>query len=418
MQNQLRMDVIGNKSVAKTCGKDSYDKVLSGLLCLYCILMPFEEALASSFGSVLRFVALAVICYSLIIGFNKRIEKNTMRYITPFLTWLTISVISVLWSDSFDWWKYFIKMYGFQVLMLTSVIINAKRINIDYCRYGLIISAMIASCLLIFLPSSSGYTNEGRRTIILMGNIFDPNIVASIIILGAFSTFYYIFTLQKEHFIYKVICAVLVIGIMFTGSRGALISFVCGFLIVELYEIKKGGKSRRNAMLLLGCAVIVCCAAYNFLPEELLKSRFSKDTILGLNEYNNGSHNRYTIWKKATIVFAEKPIFGWGCGNFFNAIATVYKECASHNLYVLLLVENGLIGFAIFIYGLINIVYKLKKSKLYVQFAMQISICVMALTLDSIPYKFFWICLLLSILTLLDCKRQYVGCENDRKGNL
>lgn len=404
MQNQLRMDVIGNKSIVKTREKDSYDKVLSVLLCLYCILMPFEEALASSFGSVLRLVALAVIGYSFIRCFNKHIKQKDLSYVLPFLIWIIFAVISVLWCKNFEWWKYFIKIYVFQLLFITSVIFNAKKINLDYCRYGLMLSALIASLILICFPSSSGYTDEGRRTIILLGNVFDPNIVASIIMLGAFSAFYYIFTLQKKHFIYKVICAILVIGILFTGSRGALISFVCGFLIVELYEIKKGGKSRKNAILLLGCAVIVCFAVYNFLPEKLLKSRFSKDTILGLNEYNNGSHNRYTIWQNALIVFKEKPIFGWGCGNFFNAIATVYKECASHNLYILLLVEYGVIGFAIFIYGLIHVLNCLRKSKMWVQLSMQISVCIMALTLDSITYKYFWVCVMFSIVTIVRIK--------------
>ena len=36
-------------------------KTISYLLALYCVLMPFEEALASSLGSILRLVGIVLI---------------------------------------------------------------------------------------------------------------------------------------------------------------------------------------------------------------------------------------------------------------------------------------------------------------------------------------------------------------------
>ena len=271
----------------------------------------------------------------------------------------------------------------------------------DYMRFGLFAAGILASTLLICFPNSSSFSEEGRRTIIIGSTVFDPNIVASIIMLGVFCSLYYIFTLRKKHFIYKLISAYCFVGILFTGSRGALISIVGGVLVVLLTEMRQDRKSRRNAVLLLLGSVIILSFAYIFLPDNLIKSRFSKDTILGLNEYESGVHNRYSIWAHALILIKNNPIFGYGCGNFFSAITTVYyRMSASHNLYVLLLVEFGVIGCFMFLWGVFVILLKLIKCKQFVQFAMQLSVCIMALTLDSITYKYFWICLLSSMLVV------------------
>lgn len=402
MQNQLRMDVIG-KQIYLSKGKEEYkyDKVLSSLLFLYCVFMPFEEALASVFGSVLRLIAIAIMFYIFLISFNRKIYLRNITMAMPLCLWLVYAVFSVLWSSDFSWWMYFIKIYAFQIILVITVISHSELVDMDYMRFGLIVAGILASTLLICFPNSSGFTEEGRRTIIIGSTVFDPNIVASIIMLGVFCSLYYIFTLKKKHFIYKLISAYCFIGILFTGSRGALISIVGGMLVVLLTEMRQDRKSRRNAILLLLGTVIVLVLAYNLLPDNLIKSRFSKDTILGFNEYESGAHNRYSIWEHALILIKNNPIFGYGCGNFFSAITTVYSRMsASHNLYVLLLVEFGAIGCFIFLWGIFAILLKLIKCKQFVQFAMQLSVCIMALTLDSITYKYFWVCLMLSILVV------------------
>ena len=67
----------------------------------------------------------------------------------------------------------------------------------------------------------------------------------------------------------------------------------------------------------------------------------------------------------------KSPIIGYGSGNFFSAIATVYKECASHNMYILLLVEEGLVGLLIFGCGLFGIFKQLYKKQLFVGYVVQ-----------------------------------------------
>ena len=193
---------------------------------------------------------------------------------------------------------------------------------------------------------------------------------------------------------------ILAIGMLFTGSRGALISLVAGFGVQLFLQMKKKN-TRKKALFMVFLWVVIVFVALAVLPSELILSRFSKETLFGFNELASGSHNRYTIWKNALTLIWKAPIIGYGCGNFFSAIATVYRECASHNLYILLFVEGGVIGFLIFVYGLAKLLFGAYKRQLYSVLGMLFSVLVMAITLDSITYKYFWVAIIFSAISII-----------------
>ena len=114
MQQKLKMVVTGNDQKEK----QKFDIVLSTLLFLYCAALPFEEALASSFGSVLRFLGVLIIGYSVCIYCRYRIRIYTLRFLIPFALWMLIALISVLWSEDISWWIYFVQIYLFQFIFV------------------------------------------------------------------------------------------------------------------------------------------------------------------------------------------------------------------------------------------------------------------------------------------------------------
>lgn len=399
MQNQLKTDVTG---------KTKYDIILSALMFLYCLSLPFEEALAFSFGSILRVFGIFIILYCFFKYISEPIKGSTINLLAPFVIWLFFAGISLLWCKDSSWWVYFFKIYLVQIVFVFVVVSFSAHINFEYIKYGLIMGGVIASAMLILMPSSSALTEEGRRTIIVFGKVFDPNIVASIIILGLFMTIEKFFSQKSRKKSYIFLMIILVIGMLYTGSRGALISCVAGFGIQLLLEMKKK-QYKKRALFMLLLSVVIVIIALAVLPPELILSRFSKETLFGVNELENGSHNRYTIWKYALNLVSGSPIIGYGCGNFFAAIATVYKQCASHNLYILLIVENGIVGFAVFVYGLAKLLIGTYRGQLYSVFGMFLSICVMALTLDSITYKYFWVAIIVAAISIIKADEDYNG---------
>ncbi|MCQ2440628.1 MAG: O-antigen ligase family protein, partial [Clostridia bacterium] len=240
------------------------------------------------------------------------------------------------------------------------------------------------------------------RTIIMFGHKFDPNLLSVVILLGVVSAFNEVFSLfsVKKRCFYVVLILLYYIGIFFTGSRGGLISTVITSALFLFLETKK----RENRKLVRIIIVIVALAfiiMIPLLPTSLVEDRFSTSSILGLNELNAGVHNRYSIWESALKLIPDRLLFGYGTGNFLTAIKKVYyRSCASHNLYLLLLVETGIIGFLIFITFLLYLLNKLRKNKQYSSYAMLIGILTISLTLDTLPYKYFWVGLIYAELTI------------------
>ena len=369
--------------------------IMSYLLAVYCMLLPFEEVLVFSFGSLLKVFGLVLIAISFVFMAANRF-KLQIEYIW-LLVWLIVNAVSVAWSSSFDWWLYFIQIYAGQVLFVVFVVhLPVRYINLRTVAKGLIIGAAFASSVLMLFPGNSSFTSDGRRTIMFLGAKMDPNILGAIFVIAIFCTIY-LFRIETGY-LYRVVFSVLILllvaGVFLTGSRGSVIALSVSLLLMAaMYLIKK---KRKNTIiyLLIGIAAIIL-ALYFFLPDNLLNNRYSLANILGLNEYDNRMHNRYTIWLSSLKLFIKKPLFGFGCGNFFTAIETVYRQCASHNLIVLEIVEMGIIGSLPLFVFLYKLTVKAKRYCPISLFCMLVAIAIVSLTLDSLPYKYFWLTLMI-----------------------
>ena len=372
------------------------DRILTYILVLYCWLLPLEEALAGSFGSVVKIIGIIAMAYVVI---RFKVIQGWARHLA-LLVWLLLAVFSVIWAEDYNWWFSFIRIYAAQVAFLV-IITSAPTgtINLETLNFGLRSTGIGVAVLLTFFSNISSFTIDGRRSIILFGHVFDPNIVAGLVLLGVGSSIQNFFSQEYRR---KIVCLgeilFMSLGIFFTGSRGGLISDVviivtCVFLELRIRENKN--KARRMVVI-IGLAVLVVIP---FLPESLLAGRFSAATILGINELNAGVHNRYSIWLSALELIPERPILGYGCGNFLSAITKVYyRSAASHNMYLLLFVEFGFVGLIVFVWYIVSILRKLRKQQLYAIYAILAGVLVMSFTLDALPYKFFWMALLLGQL--------------------
>ena len=102
-------------------------------------------------------------------------------------------------------------------------------------------------------------------------------------------------------------------------------------------------------------------------PNKLVKRSATIFDIENLDsEYSTGS--RYWLWKSTLKMISDKPIFGWGIGSrIFRKIYPFYRESPamgynyenSHNLYLQILWERGIVGFLTFLF---LFVIALKKS--------------------------------------------------------
>lgn len=139
------------------------------------------------------------------------------------------------------------------------------------------------------------------------------------------------------------------ISMILAQSRGAIFSFVVS--ILSFYILISRNKKSGSLKFLLA-AFLVLVAVYSvWIGLDPVIEKFSETT--------KELPNRTSIWKDSLNLIADFPLFGAGLGNF-NLAYTLYKNEASgpyvydhaHNDYIELIVETGIVGFILVMWGL------------------------------------------------------------------
>lgn len=129
-------------------------------------------------------------------------------------------------------------------------------------------------------------------------------------------------------------------ALLLTQSRGGLLAYVA-ILLLSAYLLPRSGKARLRWV----AAVLLFS-----LSGALLVGRiFTR--LQGLDLYTEVT--RLGIWAGAGLLFAGNPVIGVGYGNFKTALTSAIAVpdgymLDAHNLYLELLAETGIIGFAAF----------------------------------------------------------------------
>ena len=145
-------------------------------------------------------------------------------------------------------------------------------------------------------------------------------------------------------------CAVLMASTIFlSGSRGGMLAFVLEMVLFAALTLGK----RRSPRIALG-STAVCV----FILALLIF--LGKGQVLGrLGDLSPGI--RLDITKDSLRMFSQRPIWGWGLGTFptvypsFRSFYTNLFVNEAHNDYAQLLVETGLLGFALMLWFVISL---------------------------------------------------------------
>jgi O-antigen ligase len=137
--------------------------------------------------------------------------------------------------------------------------------------------------------------------------------------------------------------------IFLSGSRGGMIAFICQSIVFGAIAFGK----RRSPRLAVGSmALCVFILALLFFLDR-------GQALVHLGELNPDI--RLDISKDSLKLFSHRPVMGWGLGTF----PTIYPRYRSfytnlfineaHNDYAQLLVETGMLGFALMVWFLVGL---------------------------------------------------------------
>jgi O-antigen ligase/tetratricopeptide (TPR) repeat protein len=145
-----------------------------------------------------------------------------------------------------------------------------------------------------------------------------------------------------------------------SGTRGAVIGFAAGLAVGALVFLfttpNKRMKQGAIAFIIIGIMSVGSLFAAResvFVQSRPLLTRFANISISSAT-----AESRFMIWRMAWEGFKERPILGWGPGNFIIPYAKYYNPNLFgnepwfdrvHNMHFEWLVTTGIIGFAAYV---------------------------------------------------------------------
>jgi O-antigen ligase len=180
---------------------------------------------------------------------------------------------------------------------------------------------------------------------------FDPNDLALMLALSLPMAYY--LSLRRtggRRWLYLFQMVAVIVAILLTASRGGTVAMAVGLsLVVWTMPILP---ARRRAVLIAVLAVMIPTAAVlvpasSWRRLSTLASEVSKGTL----------NSRTVLWKIGWDAFGGKAFQGVGSGAYPEVVAPVLGRpwgftAVAHNSFISVLVETGLIGFAIFLSAL------------------------------------------------------------------
>jgi len=140
----------------------------------------------------------------------------------------------------------------------------------------------------------------------------------------------------------------LLLGVFLTFSRSAWLGLVVGLVALLWFYRARLGRIALTALpfLLIGGAGLIFLFSYTLADRE----------VVGLFSRVSTIESRWQLIQTGLQLWKQSPVFGIGVGRFFE-VSPLYLSTQSiiHNTYVWLLVETGVVGFAIFILLLLRV---------------------------------------------------------------
>lgn len=290
-----------------------------------------------------------------------------------------IHIIGLLYTENFE---YALKDLKIKLPILLLPIVFASSISLTKKQFDRILEILIltafVSSLYAFYIYIRYYGNEIKElreisTIISHIRLSLMNAIAS------FAAFYLIFT-KKENLISIRNILLLSIGIwlfIFNGILGARMGILIYFVMAALFAFYLIYTLRKWWLTISLILAVIALPVITYLSIPSVKIRVD-EIKYELNNYQQGGDpsgqsiaQRFVFWKIAIDIFKTSPVIGIGTGDvkdaytaYYDAHPTIIQEKfqhRAHNQYLTILFTFGIIGFIIFMYGIISPLFYEKK---------------------------------------------------------
>lgn len=250
----------------------------------------------------------------------------------------------------------------------------------------------IRSCMI--LGSSRYYHGH----IVLFKTRFDPNFIGIPLVAASVLTLNNLLE-GNRRFLNAIAYITLVLAIVYTASRGNLLSLAFSNAIVAVFFLRRKGIPFRVRMLVISVVVILAFFMVGHFTVNYSR-QWERMTAFG----EGADNGRFNLWSRAFDVWKKHLFFGCGFGGMFRDY-----QSASHNTYFQLLSETGIIGFSLFAYFVGSLLLRMyRKRKVY--FALLAGCLLQIMFLDALDNRCVWV--ILCWLSLIPARKERLDYEN------
>ena len=319
---------------------------------LYLFLLPFDSVLSLPGGeaTLTKFLGVATMAALIATGL---LRHRMTRPDFAALWWVLLiayGIISMTWAiDAKRVVSGIPSALGLLVLYLVVASYRFSKDEFELLKKIILAGGVVAGIYSIYLFfTGSSYIRTGRASIMLAERTTNPNMFAFSLLIPASICIERI--LNQKKLIYKIlfgsIIMIMLFGIGISGSRGGFL----GLGVIVIVFILHGKQKVTFSMIAATLAILL----FALLPE-IFVSRLQE----AIESQGSG---RLGIWYVGWHALQKYWLIGAGASNFTE----VYNEFAGyapyfmgygrgpHNIYLGLLIELGVIGFAILIAGIVK----------------------------------------------------------------
>ncbi len=310
------------------------------------------------------------------------------------------------------------------MLMLIVAALPLEVKDFEVIRLAVMLSGLIVGLYAVFVQAAGArfpiHAVGGRFSLSADPEKTDPNILAASLllplgiaieqmILGAPKWWGH----WKSRAFGTGVALLTTVAILFTASRGGLVSALIVFVGTLYYCAKiPGGRRRvkrvlRNiAATLLGAVVVGVVTAY-YLPRisTRIEARLLNPPVQRLLSVQADPSGRAEIWQAGALACENHCVVGVGIDNFADIYNEVYPfsgakrnvgfNRVAHNLYIALAVETGLVGLTLFGVGIAAEWAGLSNRRMMTLAPslkpLLIGLLVVNIFLSAVWFKYFWL---------------------------
>lgn len=311
------------------------NKLIQAIFLLIFLLLPLYslEIVASlSLNEIINIFLFLVMTISILISKKYNMSLVVLVFILAFLSFCFLNFTQLAYMRDTDLFFYITSMiniflsisivffFNNNLTIFNKIMVSLYSSSLFLASFGItqfVFSNFLNSDILLF--QSYG----GDR---ITGFFSNPNTFAFFMHFG----FFYSYFLLKKDFKAKKLIAltIFILAIYLSGSFGAFISIM---LVIIINIFLKVNWPKRIVLVLTSILTII--VLWN--AENINKFLAGDDGLV----------SRLQIWSFALENFKSNIIYGVGFGNFQESLNSSYM---SHNLYLQILIETGIVGTTIF----------------------------------------------------------------------